>query len=113
MARDDLSVATRSGPGRVLIAVYAVFAVAATSRSAVRGDPEIDDVTGDADLLRRFGNRPDVPDAGFIVCGDDDNKLRWVSPGGQLGCHLRGGGADDGRELRARQGNRDVFAGQR
>lgn len=29
-------VATRSGPGRALIAVYAIFAVAATARSAVQ-----------------------------------------------------------------------------
>lgn len=36
MAPDQLSIATRSGPGRVLIAVYAVFAVGATSRSAVQ-----------------------------------------------------------------------------
>ncbi|HEX7661353.1 MAG TPA: hypothetical protein VF444_17910 [Pseudonocardiaceae bacterium] len=30
----DLREATRSGPGRILIAVYALFAVAATARSA-------------------------------------------------------------------------------
>jgi hypothetical protein len=33
---DDLAVRTRSGPGRLLIAVYAVFALAATARSAVQ-----------------------------------------------------------------------------
>ena len=32
----DLSEATRSGPGRLLIAVYGIFALAATSRSAVQ-----------------------------------------------------------------------------
>lgn len=32
----DLSARTRSGPGRLLIAVYAVFALAATARSAVQ-----------------------------------------------------------------------------
>ena len=32
----DLPSATRSGPGRALIAVYAVFALAATARSAVQ-----------------------------------------------------------------------------
>ena len=32
----DLPAATRSGPGRALIAVYAVFALAATARSAVQ-----------------------------------------------------------------------------
>lgn len=32
----ELRAATRSGPGRLLIAVYALFAVAATSRSAVQ-----------------------------------------------------------------------------
>ena len=32
----DLRSATRSGPGRALIAVYAVFALAATARSAVQ-----------------------------------------------------------------------------
>lgn len=32
----DLREATRSGPGRLLIAVYAVFALAATARSAVQ-----------------------------------------------------------------------------
>jgi cytochrome bd-type quinol oxidase subunit 2 len=36
MAEQQLRAATRSGPGRLLIAVYAVFAVAATSRSAVQ-----------------------------------------------------------------------------
>lgn len=33
---DELREATRSGPGRVLIAVYAVFALAATARSVVQ-----------------------------------------------------------------------------
>ncbi|MCS7475269.1 hypothetical protein ACFFQW_29590 [Umezawaea endophytica] len=32
----DLSEATRSGPGRLLIAVYGIFALAATARSAVQ-----------------------------------------------------------------------------
>jgi uncharacterized metal-binding protein len=32
----DLRAATRSGPGRALIAVYALFALAATARSAVQ-----------------------------------------------------------------------------
>src|ERR1044072_3839497 len=32
----DLAARTRSGPGRLLIAVYAVFALAATARSAVQ-----------------------------------------------------------------------------
>lgn len=32
----DVRAATRSGPGRLLIAVYAIFAVAAVSRSAVQ-----------------------------------------------------------------------------
>jgi hypothetical protein len=36
---------TRGGPGRILVAVYAVFAVAATSRSLVQ-------------LLTKFGNAP-------------------------------------------------------
>jgi hypothetical protein len=33
---DSLAERTRSGPGRLLIAVYAVFALAATARSAVQ-----------------------------------------------------------------------------
>jgi hypothetical protein len=33
---DDLARRTRSGPGRLLIAVYAIFALAATARSAVQ-----------------------------------------------------------------------------
>jgi amino acid transporter len=33
---DDVAARTRSGPGRLLIAVYAVFALAATARSAVQ-----------------------------------------------------------------------------
>lgn len=33
---DQRGAATRSGPGRLLIAVYAVFALAATARSAVQ-----------------------------------------------------------------------------
>ena len=33
---DELRAATRSGPGRILIAVYAIFALAATARSAVQ-----------------------------------------------------------------------------
>ncbi|WP_245992303.1 hypothetical protein [Prauserella muralis] len=33
---DDAKPATASGPGRVLVAVYAIFAVAATSRAAVQ-----------------------------------------------------------------------------
>ncbi|WP_028849999.1 hypothetical protein [Thermocrispum municipale] len=33
---DDLATATRSGPGRMLVAVYAIFALAATARSAVQ-----------------------------------------------------------------------------
>ncbi|MCE7010408.1 hypothetical protein LWC34_47530 [Kibdelosporangium philippinense] len=32
----DLREATRSGPGRILIAVYAIFVIAATARSAVQ-----------------------------------------------------------------------------
>ena len=32
----DLATATRSGPGRLLIAVYAIFALSATARSAVQ-----------------------------------------------------------------------------
>ncbi|SMD22062.1 hypothetical protein [Kibdelosporangium aridum] len=32
----DLREATRSGPGRLLIAVYAIFVIAATARSAVQ-----------------------------------------------------------------------------
>ncbi|MGZ4586241.1 MAG: hypothetical protein ACXVX9_00330 [Mycobacteriaceae bacterium] len=32
----DLALATRSGPGRLLIAVYAVFALSASARSAVQ-----------------------------------------------------------------------------
>ncbi|GAB3456356.1 hypothetical protein [Actinophytocola sediminis] len=35
-AQPDLATRTRSGPGRLLIAVYAVFALAATARSAVQ-----------------------------------------------------------------------------
>ncbi|MFJ6671787.1 hypothetical protein ACIQMJ_11825 [Actinosynnema sp. NPDC091369] len=34
--RDGLAETTRSGPGRMLIAVYGIFAVAATARSAVQ-----------------------------------------------------------------------------
>ncbi|KOX22520.1 membrane protein [Saccharothrix sp. NRRL B-16348] len=34
--RDELKRTTRSGPGRMLIAVYGIFAVAATARSAVQ-----------------------------------------------------------------------------
>lgn len=33
---EDLATRTRSGPGRLLIAVYAIFAVSATARSAVQ-----------------------------------------------------------------------------
>jgi cytochrome bd-type quinol oxidase subunit 2 len=33
---DDTASRTRSGPGRILIAVYAIFALAATARSAVQ-----------------------------------------------------------------------------
>jgi len=33
---DDTATRTRSGPGRILIAVYAIFALAATARSAVQ-----------------------------------------------------------------------------
>lgn len=33
---EDLAARTRSGPGRLLIAVYAIFAVSATARSAVQ-----------------------------------------------------------------------------
>lgn len=33
---DDLATRTRSGPGRLLIAVYAIFALSATARSAVQ-----------------------------------------------------------------------------
>jgi hypothetical protein len=36
VSEPGLREATRSGPGRVLIAVYAVFALAATARSAVQ-----------------------------------------------------------------------------
>jgi cytochrome bd-type quinol oxidase subunit 2 len=32
----DLAVRTRSGPGRLLVTVYAIFALAATARSAVQ-----------------------------------------------------------------------------
>ncbi|MGH3467388.1 MAG: hypothetical protein ACRDQF_06625 [Thermocrispum sp.] len=40
---DDLATATRSGPGRLLIAVYATFAVAAAARSAVQIATRFDD----------------------------------------------------------------------
>ncbi|MFO7194095.1 MULTISPECIES: hypothetical protein [Thermocrispum] len=33
---DDLATTTRSGPGRLLVAVYAIFAIAATARSGVQ-----------------------------------------------------------------------------
>src|SRR5262245_22120768 len=33
---DDLATRTRSGPGRLLIAVYAIFALAATARTLVQ-----------------------------------------------------------------------------
>lgn len=36
MPEDDLARTTRSGPGRLLIAVYGIFALAATARSAVQ-----------------------------------------------------------------------------
>jgi cytochrome bd-type quinol oxidase subunit 2 len=36
MPDDDLATRTRSGPGRLLIAVYAIFVLAATARSAVQ-----------------------------------------------------------------------------
>jgi hypothetical protein len=42
---DALAEATRSGPGRMLIAVYGIFALAATARSAVQ-------------LATRFGEAP-------------------------------------------------------
>ncbi|MEO9222603.1 MAG: hypothetical protein ABI251_12685 [Mycobacteriaceae bacterium] len=38
----DLATATRSGPGRLLIAVYATFALAATARSAVQIGTQFD-----------------------------------------------------------------------
>lgn len=41
----DLAARTRSGPGRILITVYAVFALAATARSAVQ-------------ISTRFGDAP-------------------------------------------------------
>ena len=41
----DVSARTRSGPGRILIAVYAIFALAATARSAVQ-------------LATKFGEAP-------------------------------------------------------
>lgn len=43
MVPDQLRTTTRSGPGRVLIAVYAVFAVGATSRSAVQISTRFDE----------------------------------------------------------------------
>ncbi|MBY6680252.1 hypothetical protein HQ312_04240 [Rhodococcus sp. BP-316] len=42
-ARTDLQTATRSGIGRVLIALYALFSVAAASRSAVQIGTRFDD----------------------------------------------------------------------
>ncbi|QFZ18188.1 hypothetical protein [Saccharothrix syringae] len=42
---DSLKEATRSGPGRLLVAVYGIFALAATARSAVQ-------------LSTRFGHAP-------------------------------------------------------
>lgn len=45
MPEAGLTARTRSGPGRILIAVYAVFAIAATARSAVQ-------------LASRFGDAP-------------------------------------------------------
>jgi hypothetical protein len=36
MAEQDLKMITRSGPGRLLIAVYGIFVIAATARSAVQ-----------------------------------------------------------------------------
>src|ERR1044072_5080869 len=41
----DTATRTRSGPGRILIAVYAIFALAATARSAVK-------------IATRFGQAP-------------------------------------------------------
>lgn len=43
MVPDQLRTTTRSGPGRILIAVYAVFAVGATSRSAVQISTRFDE----------------------------------------------------------------------
>jgi hypothetical protein len=40
--RTGLREATRSGPGRLLIAVYAIFALAATARSAVQLSTQFD-----------------------------------------------------------------------
>jgi len=45
MPDDDLATRTRSGPGRLLITVYAVFVIAATARSGVQ-------------LGTRFGEAP-------------------------------------------------------
>lgn len=41
-AGDDLAATTRSGPGRVLIAVYAIFALAASARSGVQITTQFD-----------------------------------------------------------------------
>ncbi|MGQ0838203.1 hypothetical protein [Actinokineospora sp.] len=43
MSAPDLRAATRGGPGRLLIAVYAVFALAACARSAVQIATRFDD----------------------------------------------------------------------
>jgi hypothetical protein len=43
MSEAQLRAATRAGPGRLLIAVYALFAVAATARSAVQLASRFDD----------------------------------------------------------------------
>ncbi|MBP2327218.1 hypothetical protein JOF56_007603 [Kibdelosporangium banguiense] len=43
--RADLKTITRSGPGRLLIAVYGIFVLAATARSAVQ-------------IITRFGHAP-------------------------------------------------------
>lgn len=74
MAPDNLGIVTRSGPGRVLIAVYAVFAVGATSRSAVQIGTRFDEAPIPY-LLSAFAAVVYVLATVFLALGNRTSRL--------------------------------------
>ncbi|RZS34064.1 hypothetical protein EV193_110214 [Herbihabitans rhizosphaerae] len=71
---DTSAEATRSGPGRLLIAVYAIFALAATARSGVQLVTKFEHAPL-AYLLSAFAAIMYIVATVFLTRGDDRSRL--------------------------------------
>ena len=79
--RDELKVTTRSGPGRMLIAVYGIFAVAATARSAVQLATRFDEAPV-AYLLSALAAVVYV--VATVALARDARRIAWLACGFEL-----------------------------